>query len=88
MARANADLMDLIHGLVADSLRQELERAYEAKDENDQPLPINPQLLDKAMKFLKDNGIDAPASNAKVDNLANKLASLNVDVEGEAARLN
>jgi hypothetical protein len=85
MSRAAPDLMDLIHGLVADSLKQELQRAFDARDENDNPIPINPQLLDKAMKFLKDNGIDAPAANKKVDLLADQLSKLNVDVDQEAA---
>ena len=79
MSRAGSDLMDMLHGLVADGLKQELERAMEAVDERGDPVPINPQLLDKAMKFLKDNGIDAPKANAKVDILAGILTDLNLD---------
>lgn len=79
MSRAGSDLMDMIHGLVADGLSQELQRAMSATDEFGNPVPINPQLLDKAMKFLKDNGIDAPRANAKVDSLAHVLADLNLD---------
>lgn len=85
MSRAGSDLMDMLHGLVADGLRQELERAMVAKDEEGNPLPINPQLLDKAMKFLKDNGIDAPRSNKKQDALAGVLGQL--DLDDEACRL-
>lgn len=85
MSRANADLMDLLHGLVADGLKQELVRAMNAKDEDGNPIPINPQLLDKAMKFLKDNGIDAPKSSPKVDSLANQLAALDIDLDEAAA---
>jgi hypothetical protein len=79
MTRASDQLMDMLHGLVADGLKQELERAMSARDEDGSPVPMNPQLLDKAMKFLKDNGIDAPKSSPKVDNLALKLAELDLD---------
>lgn len=79
MTRASDALLDAIHGLVADGLRQEIERAMKAKDENGNPVPINPQLLDKAMKFLKDNGVDAPASSPKVDSLALQLADLDLE---------
>lgn len=88
MARADAELMDMLHSLVADGLKQELERAMTATDEAGNPLPINPQLLDKAMKFLKDNGIDAPKSSPKVDSLANALADLNLDDAAIEQRLN
>jgi hypothetical protein len=68
--------MDMLHGLVADGLKQELERAMDATDEDGNPIPVNPQLLDKAMKFLKDNGIDAPKASPKVDALAAQLSEL------------
>jgi hypothetical protein len=86
MSRAGSDLMDMLHGLVADGLKQELERAMTARDDDGNPVPINPQLLDKAMKFLKDNGIDAPKANRKVDALAGVLTDL--DLDEEAMRLN
>lgn len=79
MTRASDALLDAIHGLVADGLKQEIERAMNARDEDGNPVPINPQLLDKAMKFLKDNGIDAPKSSPKVDSLALRLAELDLD---------
>lgn len=79
MSRAGSDLMDMLHGLVATSLHDELLRAATAKDEKGNPLPINPQLLDKAMKFLKDNGIDAPKANKKVDALASVLGDIDLD---------
>lgn len=84
MSRASSDLMDMLHGLVADGLKQELERAMSARDEDDNPVPLNPQLLDKAMKFLKDNGIDAPKSSPKVDALASQLAGLDIDLDDAA----
>lgn len=88
MSRASADPMDMLHGLVADGLKQELERAMYARDEDGNPVPINPQLLDKAMKFLKDNGIDAPKSSPKVDALAAQLADLDLDEVAVENRLN
>ena len=84
MSRANSDIMDTLHGMVADGLKQELERAMKATDELGNPLPMNPQLFDKAMKFLKDNGIDAPKQNAKVDSLAGVLADLDLDLDETA----
>ena len=84
MSRANSDIMDMLHGMVADGLKQELERAMKATDELGNPLPMNPQLFDKAMKFLKDNGIDAPKQNAKVDSLAGVLADLDLDLDETA----
>lgn len=88
MGRAGSDLMDMIHGLVADGLSQELRRAMSATDEDGNPVPINPQLLDKAMKFLKDNGIDAPKSSPKVDSLAAQLADLDLDDVAVENRIN
>jgi hypothetical protein len=88
MSRAGSDLMDMIHGLVAGSLKDELVRATtRAALPMDDPnyAPLNPQLLDKALKFLKDNGIDAPKGNKKVDDLAMTLADL--DLDDEAMRL-
>lgn len=78
MSRASSDLMDMIHGLVASGLKDELERAFAlASDEDpEKRQPVNPQLIDKAMKFLKDNGIDAPKASPKVDALAGTLAKL------------
>jgi len=80
--------MDMLHGLVATGLTQELERAIMLANDSDpdKRVPINPQLIDKALKFLKDNGIDAPRANPKVDALAGVLTDL--DLDAEAARLN
>lgn len=87
MSRAGSDLMDLLHGLVAESLKDELIRAREARDEEGNPVPINPQLIDKALKFLKDNAITAPAGNKPVNDLADQLAGLDLDLDEEAAAL-
>lgn len=92
MSRANADLMDLLHGLAASALVDELKRGMEAAaqprtiiDENDAEVPnpayvpLNPQLIDKALKMLKDNCITAPASNKPLNDLASQLADLDFD---------
>lgn len=81
--------MDMLHGLVATGLTEELERAITAAalpKDNPGYAPINPQLIDKALKFLKDNGVDAPRANKKVDTLAGVLGDL--DLDAEAMRLN
>lgn len=91
MSRAGSDLMDLLHGLVATSLSDELKRAAERAalpKTHEDYAPLNPQLIDKALKFLKDNGIDAPKSNPKVDALAGVLTDLDLDDEATLLRMN
>lgn len=82
MSRASNDVLDMLHALVAGSLSDELARAAHRAalprdDEN--YAPLNPQLIDKALKFLKDNGIDAPAKSERVDTLAAQLGDLDLD---------
>ncbi len=48
------------------------------------PYTIPPQFLDKVLKFLAQNGINAPATSPKVDALARRLADLDLDVEARA----
>lgn len=79
MSRASSDALDALHGLLAGALKDELTRAMSARDEDDNPVPINPQLLDKVMKFLQNNGIDAPASNKGLTDLAATLEDLDLD---------
>lgn len=86
MSRATADMVDMLHGLLAGALKDELERACTAKDEEGNPVPINPQLLDKVLKFLKDNGVNAPASSERIDSLASQLTELNLDDEAISMR--
>ena len=90
MSRASADILDAIHGLLAGALLSELEAALAASRRPEKwvegklvsgPEPIPPQLFDKVMKFLKDNGIDAPRSNKPVDDLAAALTELDLDEE-------
>lgn len=87
MSRATNDLLDAIHGMLAGALKDELNRAMTATDEDGNPVPINPQLLDKVMKFLKDNDVTAPASNRPLNDLSATLAGLEVDVEDEVVAL-
>jgi hypothetical protein len=83
MSRATSDALDAIHGLVAGALADELKAAMELANHSDPELrqPINPQLLDKAMKFLKDNAITAPANNKPLADLASQLGDLDLDDE-------
>jgi hypothetical protein len=87
MSRASNDILDAIHGMLAGALKDELERAMSARDEDGNRVPINPQLLDKVMKFLKDNDVTAPASNKPLNDLAQQLSALDVDVDDEAISL-
>jgi tagatose-1,6-bisphosphate aldolase len=91
MSRATSDVLDLLHSLVGTSLTAELTRAatraaLPVDDEN--YAPLNPQLIDKALKFLKDNGIDAPKANKPVDDLARTLGDLNLDDEAMRLSMN
>lgn len=79
MSRATSDLLDMLHGLVAEGLRSELVRAMDARDEDGNPVPINPQLIDKALKFLKDNSVTAPLGNKPVSDLSATLADLDLE---------
>lgn len=83
MMRATSDLVDTLHGAVAsilvDALRQ-------AKENHEVP---SPQLLAQAIKFLKDNGVDAPArAGGPIDNLLSELQDLDLEVEARTARPN
>lgn len=92
MTRASSDLMDALHGLAAAALTEEIRRNMEAASqppriENDDGELIdnpayeklNPNLIDKALKMLKDNAITAPESNQPLNDLASELSDLNLD---------
>lgn len=77
-----------MHGLVADALTTELRmhlKALAASDGSDEPYQIPPQFLDKVLKFLAQNGVNAPRAAPKVDALALTLAELDLDDEARAA---
>lgn len=82
--RASESALDALHGLLAGALADELKRAIDARDTDGNAVPINPQLLDKVMKFLAQNGVDAPAAAPRVDKLAETLSGLNVDLDAHA----
>ena len=88
MSRAGSDVLDLLHQLVATGLTEELSRAITlaADPDPEKRVPINPQLIDKALKFLKDNGVDAPRANKKIDALADVLTDLDLDTEAANLR--
>lgn len=92
MSRASSDIMDVLHSLAANALTEEIRRSIEAArqpkfitnddgDISDNPeyQPLNPNLIDKALKMLKDNAITAPASNSPINDLASELADLDLD---------
>ena len=76
MSRASEDLLDTIHGLLAGALKDELEAAVRRSKEGE---AISPQLFDKVMKFLKDNGVDAPRSSKRVSDLESFLEDIDLD---------
>lgn len=65
--------------LLSDELDRALNRA-EAKPD-DPGAAISPQLISQAIKFLKDNGVAASAISPRFDDLAAKLADLDLDDE-------
>jgi len=75
--RASESALDALHGLLSAVLQEELVAARAASKKDG--TPINPQLLDKVMKFLAQNGVDAPASAPRVDALAKELNDLDLD---------
>lgn len=83
MSRATEDLLDTLHGLLAESLLSELKQAKaDASKVGEDRKPINPQLLDKVMKFLQLNGVDAPAKSPRLSNLIGELRDLDLDQVG------
>ena len=82
MSRATPDALDALHGLLAGAIADELKAAMERKDEHGNPVPVPAALLNAAMKFLKDNGIDAPASSSRFDPIVNQLRDLDPDELG------
>lgn len=85
--RALEAAVDALHGVICGALGDELDRAIARARANpeDPDFAISPQLIDKTLKFLAQNGVSAPRSTPKVDALAAQLADL--DLDGEAAQL-
>jgi hypothetical protein len=90
VSRATEAQLDALHGLLAGALADELQAAIErSKDWTDDEgkthpgQPINPQLLDKVMKFLGQNGVDSPAQSERKDRMAGLLRDLDLDAEAQ-----
>lgn len=82
MSRATDALLDDLHSLTAETLIAELRQCREHKDAsgNLAPLPVPPALIAQALKFLKDNGVDAPAVAQRVgDALAACMPDFDAD---------
>ena len=74
--RAPEGKLNVLHDLVATTLLDDIQR-YRNNGE-----PVPPQLLNQAIKFLKDNGIDAPGRlNKSVARLEQELLNLTIDHE-------
>jgi hypothetical protein len=84
VSRATDQALDALHGLLSEALADSLRRAVEAsrlpKDhQNYAPIPAS--LLLAVRQFLKDNGIDAPASSPRFNDVVDELRKLQVGPE-------
>jgi hypothetical protein len=95
VSRASSDALDALHGLLANAQAEELQRALERArlprtitekvdgqdvvKPNPAYAPLDTKLLAVAIKFLKDNGIDAPAASPRFNGIVEELQKLNVD---------
>ena len=82
--RATEIALDALHGLLAGALKSELEAALAGAQPGEDGTPgepINPQLFDKVMKFLGQNGIDTPQAAPRIDALASVLMDIDLDAE-------
>ncbi|MDR7070609.1 hypothetical protein J2X02_003474 [Pseudoxanthomonas japonensis] len=78
--RATDEQLDDLHRLVGETLLSELTR-YTATGE-----PIPPQLFSQVLKYLKDNGIDAPSRAVKLrDRLAETMPDFDDPPDGAPA---
>lgn len=92
MSRATDAAFDALHALMADSMTEELERGLNAArqprfvadesgklEPNPEWKPLDPKLMAVIRAFLKDNGIDSPASSKRFSGLENQLRDLDLD---------
>lgn len=86
MSRATESELDKLHAQVAVLIANELDRAaYRATmAPGDASQAVSPQLLSQALKFLSQAGVTAPATSKRAENLAAKLADLDLDLESVA----
>jgi len=84
MTRTTSEKFDELHGLVAESLIEQI-NAWKAgrlvQQEGETYVRVfPPALLAQAIKFLKDNGIDQPAKGGnKVDTLKDAMPDFDSD---------
>lgn len=99
--RASNDAFDALHALFAEGLSEELQRQLDAAREpttildpdgkkvaNPAYRPLSPQFLNQVRGFLKDNGVDTPASSQRVNDLADALKGLDMDALGDDRHFN
>ncbi len=77
MARATDTAMDALHAAVADTLKDELTKARKGEG------GVPSSLLNAVIKFLKDNGVDAPAKSERLNTLADELMAIDLDEAAE-----
>lgn len=81
--RGTDTALDSLHGLVALTLQEQIE-AYRngmVKDGEGNKLPIPAALIAQALKFLSDNGIDAPAALPRLDALKRALPKFDPEAD-------
>ena len=94
MTRATDAAFDALHALLTDSmveeLRRDLDRARQPRMipdpadptqmiANPDYAPLSAKLLAVIRAFLKDNGIDTPATSKRFNSLVNELENLDLD---------
>lgn len=85
MSRASEEALDGLHAMVAQvltgGLKTTTEDVFNDKGEKTGTRKVtpSPQMVAQAIKFLKDNGIDAPAKLGRMTGLAQALADLDLD---------
>lgn len=90
--RGTDTALDSLHGLVALTLTEQIKQYADGKmvqfdkDGKSYPLPIPAALLAQALKFLSDNGIDAPAALPKLDALKRALPVFNPEADNSVVQ--
>jgi hypothetical protein len=84
MTRTSESKFDELHGLVAESLVEQIKAWKDGRlvqQEGEEYVKVfPPALLAQAIKFLKDNGIDQPAkSGNRVDTLKHEMPDFSGD---------
>lgn len=85
MARASSDALDNLHATLADVITSELKEATKA-DPDGKRGSAPASLLNAAIKFLKDNGVDTPAKSERISTLADELAAIDLDEAAQELR--